>query len=146
MADTELEVGEAVERSGKKLEVILQVNKKALDEAFNMPEYLAEQLDDYHGVIHRILLNESMGRGVPMNPKRLLPFIRAVRKSDPNIGIGIAGGLGPDTVHLIKPLIEEFPDLSIDAQGKLRPSGNALDPIDWRIAEKYLANAAKILT
>ena len=57
----------------------------------------------------------------------------------------MAGGLGPDTLHTIQPLIDEFPDLSIDAQSRLRPSGNAMNPIDWGMAKSYLINALKIL-
>lgn len=57
------------------------------------------------------------------------------------MALAVAGGLGPDTMELINPIAESFPDISIDAQGKLRPSGNALDPIDWNLAEKYLSRS-----
>jgi hypothetical protein len=54
------------------------------------------------------------------------------------------GGLGPDTMDVVLPLVAEFPDISIDAQGKLRKSGNALDPIHWDLAAGYLCEAGKI--
>ena len=60
-------------------------------------------------------------------------------------GIVAAGGLGPESVGLVEPLYREFPDLSIDAQGKLRPSGSALHPIDWDMAETYLVKALQLL-
>ncbi|MFA5934800.1 MAG: hypothetical protein WC827_02885 [Candidatus Paceibacterota bacterium] len=40
--------------------------------------------------------------------------------------------------------LNEFPDVSIDAEGKLRPSGSALDPVDWDMAEKYIIEALKL--
>jgi hypothetical protein len=45
----------------------------------------------------------------------------------------------------VEPLVSEFPDLSIDAEGCLRPSRNIMDPIDWKFAETYLAKAIKML-
>lgn len=80
-----------------------------------------------------------------MDAKGLLPFARAVKRRFPQFGLVAAGGLGPDTMHLVEPLIKEFPDLSIDAQGKLRPSGSALDPIDWYMAGQYLIKALEML-
>jgi hypothetical protein len=86
-----------------------------------------------------------MGKGKGMDAEWLLPFAHAIKKRFPEMGIGAAGGLGPETMHLVEPLVEDFPDLSIDAQGRLRPSGSALDPIDWNIAEQYLIKAIKLL-
>ena len=79
-----------------------------------------------------------------MDSKCLILFTRAIKQRFPELGITVAGGLGPQTVCLAKPIIDEFPDLSIDAQGKLRPSGSALDPIDWNMAETYLTEALKL--
>ncbi len=61
------------------------------------------------------------------------------------MGIVVAGGLGPYTVRLVEPLLAEFPNISIDAQGQLRESGNALDPIDWDRAETYITRAVALL-
>jgi hypothetical protein len=38
-------------------------------------------------------------------------------------------------------VVRKFPRVSIDAQGKLRPSGDAHDPIDWEMAAEYLKQA-----
>ena len=70
---------------------------------------------------------------------------RAIKENIPEFGIVVAGGLGPRTLHLIEPIIEEFPDISIDAQGQLRPSHNALDPIDWDMAGEYLTKSLQML-
>ncbi len=133
------EVAHGVHTSRKMLEVILQIGTETLREVDDDPIFLVDKLQDYKDVVQRVLLDKSMGRGVPMNAEELLPFIRAIRENFPEMGIGVAGGLGPETVHLVEPLLKEFPDLSFDAQGKLRPSGNALDPVDWNMAGIYLA-------
>lgn len=126
--------------------VILQIGKKALDAVDNNPDKLVEKLADYSGVIDRVLLDKSMGKGLGMDAESLIPLIRAIRSGHPKIGIGVAGGLGPETLDLVKPIAAEFPYISIDAQGRLRPSGNALDPINWEMAGKYLVEALKILS
>ena len=128
----------------KKIEVILQIGKNALEEVDNDPQRVVKRLADYEGVIHRVLLDKSMGKGLGMDADGLIPFARAIMESFPTLGIGAAGGLGPETIQLVAPLVATFPDLSIDAQGRLRPSGNALDPIDWGMAGNYLVKAHQI--
>jgi hypothetical protein len=139
-------VAHGVHTSRKKVEIILQVGKQALEEAGNDPAEVVRRLEDYDGVIHRVLLDKSMGRGLGMDAAGLLPFAHAITDRFPNIGLVAAGGLGPDTLHLVEPLVKEFPNMSIDAQGKLRPSGDAHDPIDWKMAETYLIRALELLT
>lgn len=138
-------VASAIHMSGKQVEVILQVGKNAIEEAKNDPAEVVRRLEAYEGIIHRVLLDKSMGRGLGMDAVGLIPFAQAIRGRFPNLGLVAAGGLGPDSIGLVEPLVKEFPDLSIDAQGKLRPSGNALDPIDWDMAGTYLVNALKLL-
>lgn len=135
----------AVHASRKQLEVILQLNSSSLDLVRNDPRRLVDELSEYDGVIHRVLLDMSMGRGLPMDAPRLIPFLQAIRNTFPNMGLGVAGGLGPETMHLVKPITELCPDISIDAQGRLRPSGSALDPVDWDMAGEYLKQALAIL-
>lgn len=140
------EIANGIHTSRKQVEVIIQIGKNAFDQIGNDPNALVEKLEDYQGVIHRVLLDKSMGQGVGMNAEFLLPFARAIRKEFPTLGIGVAGGLGPETIHLVKPIAEEFPDVSIDAQARLRQSGSALDPIDWEMAGTYLQKAIKLFS
>ncbi|KXK08772.1 MAG: hypothetical protein UZ21_OP11001000325 [Microgenomates bacterium OLB22] len=120
------------------LKVILQVGRQALVDVGNDSDELVERVSSYIGLAQYVLLDKSMGQGLPMNPAELAPYLRALRRAFPLLGLAVAGGLGPDTVELVRPLVEEFPDLSWDAQGRLRPSGSALDPIDWDLAAEYL--------
>lgn len=138
------QVASGVHTSRKQIEVILQVGKNAIEAANNDPDEVVRRLEDYEGVIHRVLLDMSMGRGLGMDATGLIPFARAIKERFPDFGLGAAGGLGPSSIDLVKPLAEEFPDMSIDAQGKLRPTGNALDPIDWGMAEEYLVKALEL--
>lgn len=138
-------VASGVHTSRKQIEVILQVGKRSIEEADDDPAEVVRRLEDYEGVIHRVLLDKSMGRGLGMDAAGLIPFARAIKDRFPNLGLVAAGGLGPESINLVEPLAKELPDLSIDAQEKLRPSGNALDPIDWDMAGAYLAKALGLL-
>jgi hypothetical protein len=131
--------------SGGKVEVILQIGKNALVKAGDCPSKVVKWLSDYEGAVHRVLLDKSMRRGLGMNAQKLMPFARAIHEAYPAMGLSFAGGLGPETIHLVKPLITKFPNASIDAQGRLRPSGNALDPIAWDMAATYLVRALELM-
>lgn len=136
---------EAVKASGLDLEVILQIGGPAFAEICDSPELLVQRLEKYQGVIQHVLLDRSMGRGLPLDAQELLRYAVAIREKFPRLGIAVAGGLGPDTVMAIDPIVREIPDLSIDAQGKLRPNGNAMFPIDWNLAYLYVQDAAKVI-
>ncbi len=126
------------------LKIVLQVGTNAFDEISNSPAALLSQLEEYKKNLDYVLLDRSMGRGLGMNPDLHLSHFQILSSMQRDLGIAIAGGLGPNTVQVIETLVAEFPNLSIDAQGKLRPSGNALDPIDWNMARKYLSGAVEI--
>lgn len=138
-------VAHAVHSSRKQLEVILQIGKDSIELANNDPHEVVERLRDYEGVVHHVLLDKSMGRGLGMGAQGLIPFVSAIREAFPELGIVVAGGLGPESIGLVEPLAKEFPDISIDAQSRLRPSGSALDPVDWDMAETYLVKALALL-
>ena len=138
-------VANGVHTSRRQIEVILQVGKRSIDECDGDPTEVVRRLEDYDRVIHRVLIDKSMGRGVGMDAVGLIPFAQAIKDRFPDMGLVVAGGLGPDSIDMVKPLVKVFPDISIDAQGKLRPSGSALDPIDWDMAGTYLARALELL-
>ncbi len=129
------------------LQIILQINKQAFDEVGNNPKQLVEKLTKYvyDDTVHRVLLDKSMGRGVGMDAQALLPFVEAIKTDLPQIGVGIAGGLGPQTYKLAEPILKLHNDISVDAQGKLRSSGNALDPIDWNMAGAYITQMINMI-
>lgn len=128
------------------LEVILQVGRLAFKQVSDDPARFIGQLRAYDGLADRLLLDRSGGEGKALSAELLAPYLRAVREAVPTFGLGVAGGLGPRTMHLLEPLLVEFSGLSIDAQGRLRASGDAKDPIDWDLAAAYLTRALEALT
>jgi hypothetical protein len=126
-------------------DVILQVGKHALEKVGDEIPRLLNELACYSETVTHIILDKSMGRGLPLDSDDLLPFLRTIRSELPEYQLVVAGGLGPNTLHLLEPIIEEFPDINIDAEGKLRASGNNIDPLDIPITQDYLAQALQLL-
>ena len=75
------EVRVAVKESGRNIEVILQIGRKAFELAYNEPDKVLRFVEKYEGIIHRVLLDQSVGRGIPMQAGKLLPFVRAIKKA-----------------------------------------------------------------
>lgn len=132
------DVFNAVHASRKSVAVILQVGKNALAECNDNPNEVIERLKDYSDVIDGVLFDKSMGQGKTMDANLLLPFVEATYEKLPQLRVAVAGGLGPVTMSVVEPIISRFNNVSIDAQGRLRPSGSALLPIDWNLAREYL--------
>lgn len=140
------QIANGVHTSRKPLEIILQIGRVAFGQADNNPDTVVRMLKNYEGVIHHILLDRSAGKGVAMDANLLLPFARAIRNNFPSIGLGFAGGLGPDTMDLAGPLLKEYPCSSVDAAVRLRPpGGKETDPLDIDRAEVYIIEALEML-
>lgn len=98
--------------------VILQCHGEIMQR--HTPGQVVERLKLYEGLVDHVLFDASEGRGIPMQPQKLKPFVNAVY-SIPDLGVGVAGGL--DDRYIISrlgTLLSDFPDLSFDAEGKLR--------------------------
>ena len=123
--------------------IVLQLGSKAMAICDNSPAGIAAKLaTDYpRGLIDYVLIDPSGGFGQPFDPDFARQCLRAIRDKDFNAGLGVAGGLGPNTLHLVEPLIEEFPDLSIDAEGQLRDEQDHLDLVK---AKDYLQCALRL--
>lgn len=127
------------------LEVILQVGAKSMQMASDNPNIVVDMLYSYHTFITHVLLDRSMGKGLGMDAELLHLYADAISEAYPHLQLVFAGGLGPDSMNLLDPLLSKYPNMSIDAQGQLRPSKSALDPIDWDMAEEYLIKALQVL-
>ncbi len=131
------------------IEIVLQVGKRAQDACDNDVERIAQRIDSYGDLIHRVLIDDSMGYGKPMDWEKLLRMYRVVRaacqnRSEP-IGIVAAGGLGPDTMDCVGLLPQNFSDISFDAEGQIRSSGSSRDPAEWDRGERYIRAAIATL-
>mgnify|MGYP001167884615 CR=1 FL=1 len=128
------------------MEVVLQLNSNAMEAEGDDPERVAARIEkQYDGLITHVLLDKSMGQGLGMDANALIPYADAIAGRMPNMGLVAAGGLGPHTTHLVKPLLKRHPTISVDAQGQLRASGNALDPIDWERAAQYVRKMVDLM-
>jgi hypothetical protein len=107
--------------------VVLQLGKKAFEMIDHTPEKMVDELDKYGDSVDYVLLDLSMGKGRAMQAEELLSSLRLIRQELPGLGLAVAGGLGPDTVHLLESIASEFLDISIDAQGRLKNEGAPVD-------------------
>jgi hypothetical protein len=101
------------------------------------------------GVTGTILFDSSHGRGIELDPEALRPFVGAVTDSElgNNFTVGIAGGLSGDNVEeIVQPLLEEFGELSWDAEGSLHYKDGENDG-DFNLLEleRYIRVSAAVL-
>ena len=110
------------------LKLILQIGQESCRQVEGNPAGIASRLRaDYQGLVHYALLDLSAGYGRTLDTSWCLQQLRELRCANLGLGLGVAGGLSPGSLHLEKPLIKEFPDLSIDAEARLRDEHDALD-------------------
>lgn len=115
--------------------IILQVGGHAFGLVENSPQKLAEKVFEYKGLIDYVLLDRSGGFGKPLNTAEMKDCLRALKDKDLKIGLGVAGGLSPTTFHLVEPLFDEFPDLSVDVETGVRDEN---DNLDLSLAKNFL--------
>jgi len=123
------------------MRIVLQISNKAFKVVGNSPRALARKVSEYENLITDILLDLSGGKGELTEPEFFREHLRAIRTRCPDIGLGIAGGFAPDTVLFVSPLLDEFPDLSIDAEGRLR---NKNDDLDLWPSTLYITEALRM--
>lgn len=105
---------------GKGKRVVLQLNRRALAACDNDPDRVAEQLDHYIEFITDVLVDASGGLGIPMDIGVAEVYVRAIGVRHRDLGIGVAGGLSHEGMERLQSLADKFPNLSVDAEGRLR--------------------------
>ncbi|MCK4799380.1 hypothetical protein KAS31_00180 [Candidatus Parcubacteria bacterium] len=123
------------------MQIVLQIGGQAFQEVENSPDCLATYVPEYRGVVEYILLDPSGGTGTLLDMKEIRGYLEVISEERLGMGIGIAGGLSSTTLNLIEPLLEEFPRLSIDAEGRLRDQN---DSLNLNLAGKYLHESLKM--
>jgi len=120
--------------------IVLQCGSKAMAEAGDVFR-LATRLHKYDGLADYVLIDPSGGLGKDFNYADMYATLETLFCDAPQtMGIGIAGGLSPDNLDRLRPLLEEF-EFSIDAEGKLRDKD---DHLDITVASSYLREAAQL--
>lgn len=128
------------------LSIIMQVSSKAIAYADKHDMTAKEVLQCYNeNEIDYVLLDSGMGRGIEFDPKDVLNLIADVSDQFPQEKIAVAGGLGPNTYNNLKTIFARYPKISCDAQGQLRASGSAKDPLDMQRVNDYIGGVCKLL-
>lgn len=126
------------------IEIIQQISSKAKEEAGIR---WVDKMEQYAGIVDYILLDSGMGKGIPFQPANVIYDINiALSCGFSQSQIAVAGGLGPKTYTNLQPVLDRYPDISCDAQGKLRPSGSAVDPLDFDYVKQYISGVCSLLT
>ena len=120
--------------------LVLQIGARAMAEAGDSMERFADRVGGYLPMIDAILIDPSGGRGEAFNSAKCMDYLRAINSAHPTLGIVVASGLGPDTLGVLSGLASMFPDLSIDAESRLRTPAPE-DALDMNLMGRYLWNA-----
>lgn len=121
------------------LEIILQINQESVQMVRQCSDGIVTRLKrDYRGLVSHILLDLSAGYGLTLDTDWCRRQLLQLQTAELGMGLGVAGGLSPETIYLIEPLIQEFPDLSIDAEARLRDEN---DNLVMALATEYLERA-----
>jgi hypothetical protein len=124
-------------------QLVLQVSTNAIKEG---GQFWYDNLRHYKGLVEYVLVDTGMGRGTTFDPTEIIKTLNAVTWNFTKKQLAVAGGLGPDTYQNLKPILNEYPEISCDAQGRLRPSHSALDPLNMDYVEQYIKGVCSLLT
>ena len=95
------------------------------------------------GIIDYVLLDPSGGLGQPFDPEVAKSYLDELRKFENELGLGVAGGLSPTTLNLLEDLIKDYPNLSTDAEGKLR---SAEDHLLTHVSSQYARESLRMFS
>lgn len=133
---------EAYRNSYPSKSIVLQVNQYYLDSVNHSARALAHRLLSYKDLVDHVLLDVSRGHGITLNTTKLYPYLEAISVKVPQMGLTVAGGLGPNNLNLLDHLLGHFPNLSFDAQSSLRDHN---DHMSWPLVCAYLSAALQTL-
>ncbi len=111
------------EATGWTYRIVLQVGGGAMKKIDDNPVKLADAISEYiwpDRLIDDVLIDPSGGKGQPFDPGKTTDFLREIVGRNLPVNLGVAGGLGSQTIWLFDSLLREFPDLNSDAEGQLR--------------------------
>lgn len=115
--------------------IILQAGSLTLDN--HSPVEVADSLESMP--VDYMLVDPSGGYGRKMDVVKVRNYIDEIYQRQTPVGIGIAGGLEAQNVEeLLGPLMEEYPGLSCDAEGRLRKGPEGSTELDINAVEAYM--------
>ena len=140
----DVELVQAFKEKRPDLSLILQVSHQAIDRVKHKEGGFVEVARRYKDFLSYLLVDFGMGRGIPFDPDSARVYLERLTEIYPEDHLAIGGGLGPTTYMNLETLVARFPLLSWDAQGKMRTSGNALDPIEMPLVCTYLEKSSSL--
>jgi hypothetical protein len=127
--------------------ILLQVHEPAME--LMGPKRVIKKLGEHAGALDYILFDASHGKGERLNVGALSKFLRRAYDSEElqGVGIALAGGLDGSIIEEELPtILNEFPDISWDAEGRLHPeNGTSQRPLDMAIVKTYMDASNKVL-
>jgi hypothetical protein len=126
-----------------RMRIVLQVAPNQ----FNSRATMWRHVREYAFSITDVLFDGSCGNGVdyftkPLNVDATRADLLELRSSFPHLGLGIAGGFSSYTLPAVAGLLQDIPDLSVDAEGKLRDEN---DHLDVKAAVEYATMANRLM-
>lgn len=125
--------------SHRKMTIVLQVGSEMLK---LKPKDLRNHIfPEYKWLATHLLIDASGGFGTPLDAGLGREYLDELD----NLGmcLGIAGGLGPTSLDLLEDLPDRYPEISLDAEGRLRTSFPE-DKLDLSLVKTYLKRASKL--
>lgn len=128
--------------------LVVQVCDRAFELANNNPHRLAELVAPYveESLATHILLDRSDGKGKPLAVGEILCVVDAFARrgyTKAGEGVVVAGGRCAENAHILHPLFQEFPYLSVDAEGELH-TGDERDRFSVDRAVKWVNAVLKL--
>lgn len=132
----------AIASTYPRMRIILQIVSSMFSSRADLWRYVRE----YAFSATDVLFDGSRGNGVdyfakPRNVDSVRADLLELRSSFPHLGLGIAGGLSAHTLPQVEELLQEIPDLSIDAEGRLRDEN---DHLNINAAIEYATTAIRL--
>lgn len=110
------------------LRIVVQINREMFSNVARNPQLLVKELAaKYAPYATDYLYDMSAGSGSAIDMREAETVVAALYDAfggatKGGTGIGIAGGLDYKNVYGLKPFLDRWPDLSIDAEGRIRDS------------------------
>lgn len=131
-------------KSHRHLYLILQLSRFAYATVGCSPRALVERLKPYEGLVDHVLFDPSGGEGIPFDRQQALWILEAQVASELQFGWGVTGGLDASRVHQLGELLEVYPQLSWDAQSRMR-SGDTRDGLVLESCLEFLRASANLI-
>ena len=127
------------------LEIILQLGKKALGQMEDSGGYLGIELTRYLDCVDYFLIDWGMGKGVPMDLRIVQGYLYDALRVLTQDRLAVAGGLGPMSYMVLEDIFKKYLNVSCDAQGQMRSTGKATDPIEMERVCGYVRGVCSLV-